>query len=113
MASVTEMLGIGMILPLFSIVSGGEVGGDKFSLIIAQALSFVGLEPSLQILLGVMVVVFILKAILLLLSSIVELWTTTKIGRDLQINLARLIENAQFSSHGKSGEQYQFAITRM
>ena len=99
MASVTEMLGIGMILPLFSIVSGGEVGGDKFSLIIAQALSFVGLEPSLQILLGVMVVVFILKAILLLLSSIVELWTTTKIGRDLQINLARLIENAQFSFH--------------
>ncbi len=99
LASVVEMFGIGMILPLFSIASNGVVGDDKFSQFIVQLLDSAGLEATLQIMLLIMVVAFTTKAIFLLASTIIELWITTKIRRDIQLTLAQLIESARFTYH--------------
>ena len=99
LSSVVEMLGIGMILPLFSVASSGSVGEDKFSQVIVQLLESFSLEPTLQVLLLLIVITFTFKAISLLFASIVELWITTKIRRDIQLTLAKLIENAHFSYH--------------
>jgi len=98
-ASIAEMFGIGMVLPLYNIASNGKLGGDFFSQSISQVLEVVGLEPTLQVMLVVIVIAFLVKAGLVLLASLVELWTTTMIRRNIQVMLASLIENASFGYH--------------
>tara|TARA_R110000782_G_scaffold137977_11_gene230468 strand:+ start:14197 stop:15972 length:1776 start_codon:yes stop_codon:yes gene_type:complete len=99
LASIAEMFGIAMVLPLFNVASNGKLGNDFFSQFISQGLEVLGLESTLQVMLVVIVIAFLLKAGLVLLTSFIELWTTTMIRRNIQINLASLIENASFGYH--------------
>lgn len=97
--SVFELLGIAMFLPIFNMVSANKIGEDAFSQTIAGAFDVLGVASNLQALLALAVLAFITKAVFVFLAGATEIWTTTTIRRDLQINLAKLIENARFGYH--------------
>lgn len=70
LAAVVEAVGISAILPAISIVSEGQGGGNQSAIgkAVEQALTAIGLAPTLEAILALVAVAFILKALISFLT---------------------------------------------
>lgn len=83
LSGLLEGVGIGALIPLFSIISGNKIGEDNISRLIAKIFSLFNLNLSLRSLLFLICALFILKAIALFVFYSVR----TKIVSDYENNL--------------------------
>ena len=99
-ASLLEGLGILMLLPLLnSIGSSEEVipDGNKLSLFIYELIDFLGLSSSTISVLFLILVVFVLKGIITLITLSINSYLIGTLLKNIKLNLFELYTNMSFS----------------
>jgi len=97
-AGIVEGFGVVTMLPLLELVTGDPEGsGSGISAAIARVLSWVGLTPTLGVLLGMIVVAMAAKALFLWLAMRQVGFTVAQVTTDLRMNLLRALLNARWS----------------
>jgi ATP-binding cassette subfamily C protein len=99
LAGVAEGIGISALLPLISIAIDKQVGvqGDTFAggsgleRTVTDALSAIGLSPTLGVLLSVITVAIVLKGLLLLLAKKRIGYAVAQVATDLRLSLLRAL----------------------
>ncbi|MAZ41032.1 hypothetical protein CL654_02855 [bacterium] len=81
-AGLLEGIGIGILIPLFSIVTEGSAETDIVSRTMQSAFSYVGLELSVLSLIITIVILFTLKALILYFSNIKKIDIVTRYEKD-------------------------------
>lgn len=105
-AGLSEVLGIAALLPLLTITIGK--GDESRSMIvrwIEQGLQSIGLQPEIGVLLSIIVLLFCLKALLMLLAMSQVGYTIANVTADLQLRLMRALMVTEwcFMVNRKSG----------
>jgi ATP-binding cassette, subfamily C, bacterial len=98
LAGVVEGVGVVTMLPLLELVTGG--GGEEASVLsrgVAGALGSIGLQPTLGVLLGLIVVAMTAKAVFLWLAMRQVGYTVAQVTTDLRMQLLRALMKARWS----------------
>jgi len=96
-AGLAEGLGMAALLPVLSIaVSGGASDNNALTKLISNFLSIFGFEPSIGILLSLVVVVMIIKAALVLLAAKQVGYTAAHVATDLRLALINGLMKARW-----------------
>lgn len=97
-AGVAETLGIGALLPLISIVIGGESAGQDNTLaaIVTQGYETLGIAPSLENLLLTIVVLITAKAVIIFQAMRFVSYVAADVARDMRLNLIRALMQAKW-----------------
>src|SRR3990172_11094492 len=99
-AGLMEGLGLSAIVPLLSFVLRGEdepTPTDGFNAYVAAAFARLGLDPTFEVLLGFVCVVFPVKAALLLLSNRRGGFMVAQVATDLRLDLVRALLASRWS----------------
>jgi len=99
-AGLLEGLGLSAIVPLFGFVLRGEdepPPTDGFNATVAAAFARLGLDPTFEVLLGFICVVFPAKAALLLLSNRRVGFMVAQVATDLRLGLVRALLASRWS----------------
>ncbi|MCP4668352.1 MAG: ABC transporter ATP-binding protein [Deltaproteobacteria bacterium] len=97
LAGLTEGLGIAMLFPLLNIAVGGEGATDNFlSRNVEQIFAWSGIEPSIEILLSIFVLIMICKAGIVLLAAKQEGYAAAHVATDLRLSLIRSLMKARW-----------------
>jgi ATP-binding cassette subfamily C protein len=99
LAAFAEGLGLSTIMPLLSLVAGNSNAAtdNSVSRAIIAALAGVGLPPTLEVLLSVVVVTMFVKAGLVLLANREVGYTVAHVATDLRLELVRTLLNSRWS----------------
>jgi ATP-binding cassette subfamily C protein len=102
LSGVLEGVGILSLVPLLSVVSGGqqERGGSGVHDAIADAVGAVGLQPTIGVLIAVIVVSMSLKAVALWLAMRQVGFIVARVARDLRLALVRALLRARWGYFG-------------
>ena len=96
-AGLAEGLGMATILPVLSIaVNGGASDNNTLTKLISDFLSIFGFEPSIGILLSLIVAVMIIKAALVLLAAKQVGYTAAHVATDLRLALINGLMKARW-----------------
>src|ERR1051325_5863546 len=100
-ASVAEGLSLLLLLPALNLVTGDAAratgnGLSGLGHVLTQALSAIGITPTIGVLLVVMLVCLALKAVFLLLANIQVGYTVAHVAPDLQLSLLRSLLAARW-----------------
>src|SRR3990172_10716601 len=99
-AGLMEGLGLSAIVPLLSFVLRGEgepAPTDGFNAYVAAAFARLGFDPTFEVLLGFICVVFPAKAALLLLSNRRVGFMVAQVATDLRLDLVRALLASRWS----------------
>ena len=99
-AGLMEGLGLGAMLPLFGYVLRGPGAGPPtsgFDAWVAQAFARLGLEPTIEVLIGFICIVFPAKAGLMLLSNRRVGFMVAQVATDLRLGLLRALLASRWS----------------
>jgi len=98
LAALAEGIGLSSLLPLLSVVAGPAAGsgvraagGSAMETHVRAVLSTVGLEPTLGVLVALLIVAMIVKAILVLLAQRQVGYTVAHVATDLRLTLLRAL----------------------
>lgn len=91
-----EAASVSLLMPVLTLGTQGAPQ-DPFSKIIFEAFQSVNIEPTLGLLLAILVILFIVKGLLIFGHRFLAAWVKTKISRKLQIQLAQSIGDVRFS----------------
>jgi ATP-binding cassette, subfamily C, bacterial len=99
LAAFAEGLGLSSIMPLLSLVAGNSNAAmdNSISRAITSALARVGLAPTLEVLLGLIVGTMFVKAGLVLLANREVGYTVARVATDLRLELVRTLLNSRWS----------------
>jgi ATP-binding cassette, subfamily C, bacterial len=98
LSGFAETLGIGSLLPLINIVVGGN-GDDpasKTELMVRDAFSALGLAPTLEVLLSIIVIMIILKAVIFFAAMRYVSHIAADISRQVRLRLIRALMRARW-----------------
>jgi len=100
LAGMVEGIGVAAMLPLLELVTSGGAGGTGdeswLSLAVERGLGWVGLRPTLGVLLGVIVVMMSAKAAFLWFASRQVGYTVAQVTTDLRMMLLRALLGARW-----------------
>lgn len=102
-AGVAEGLGVVTLAPLLGLAEQSAEPQGRLETAVDVAFRAVGLEPTLEILLGVMVLAITTKAVLLLLAQRQVGYTVARVVRDLRLELIRSLLAVRWSYFGTRG----------
>jgi ATP-binding cassette subfamily C protein len=93
LAAVAEGLGLSTVLPLLGIIAQRDVAAshNEISKMVVSALHAVGLEPTLGVLLSIIVAAMFLKAGLVLMAQRQIGYTVAHVATDLRLELIRTL----------------------
>ncbi len=91
-----EGLGIAAVLPVVQVASGGDSEPSRLSELMGQGLGVLGLEPSLAVLLGVLVLLMALKGAVLLIAMQSVGFIVAKVAMELRLRLLRAVAEAEW-----------------
>ncbi|PJI41903.1 MAG: ABC transporter ATP-binding protein [Ferrovibrio sp.] len=95
-AAMAESIGVFTLLPVLQVVSGATAGEGAANMLL-EPIRALGLEPTLPLLLVVMVAGILLKAVLTLSAAVASGFAAAQIATDLRIALMRTLMKAQWS----------------
>ncbi|HXC51917.1 MAG TPA: ABC transporter ATP-binding protein [Candidatus Limnocylindrales bacterium] len=96
LAAVAEGIGVSSMFPLLGVVSGSGSGGSRPEIALRHALANVGLEPTIEVLLGVIVAGTLTKAALTLVAQRQIGFTVAHVATDLRLALLRGVLSARW-----------------
>jgi ATP-binding cassette subfamily C protein len=104
LAGIVEGFGLSAMLPLISTAIGGQAGGNAASSpaaerIVRESLLFLGISPTLETLLMVIICAIILKSALLLLAKKRIGYTIAQIATDFRLELLRALLASRWEFH--------------
>jgi len=104
-SSLLEGIGINAIIPLFSFLSGGHGGEDIISTSIQKAFASVGIPFTFRYLLLFVALLFILRAVALIVSNYVKITATTAYEEKMRGSLFRsaLVASWAYLLHQRLG----------
>ncbi len=88
-SGILEGVGITAVIPLFSFIGGGGVATDNISVTIAKLFTYLHLPYTARFLLGFMLVLFVAKAVFLLVSQQISARVVADFQRKTQESLLR------------------------
>jgi ATP-binding cassette subfamily C protein len=103
LAGLLEGLGISLLLPLLSLAvntqsrataaSSTAAGGEPSNLeqIVTQAFDAIGISPSVEVLLLIMIVAMVLKSVMMLIAKRQVGYTVARVATDLRLSLLRAL----------------------
>ncbi len=96
-AGLVEGVGVVTMLPLLELVTAGDAAeGSRLSSAVETTLGTVGLEPTLGILLGLIVIMMVAKAIFLWFAMRQVGYTVAQVTTDLRMSLLRALLRARW-----------------
>ena len=103
LAAVAEGLGLSSVLPLVGLVTERQQGAteSKISQAVESVLAFVGLTPTLGVLLSTLVAAMFLKAALVLLAQRQIGYTVAHVATDLRLELLRALLASRWAYYVK------------
>jgi ATP-binding cassette subfamily C protein len=106
LAGLSEGFGLSAMLPLLSTVIGNYSGGEQAlasispaERIVREGLSFLGIPPTLELLLLVVICAIIFKSILVLLANKRVGYTVAQVATDLRLELLRALIASRWEFH--------------
>ncbi|MBI5251482.1 MAG: ABC transporter ATP-binding protein [Desulfomonile tiedjei] len=97
LSGLAEGVGVASLLPVLYLVLGRDpYSGKELGSLVAKAFSMVGLEPTFEILLVLMVCMMLVKGVLVLLSLREVGYTVAHVEADLRLSLIRSLMNARW-----------------
>ncbi|MGH7465573.1 MAG: hypothetical protein ACREK1_10395, partial [Longimicrobiales bacterium] len=102
LSGVLEGVGILSLVPLLSVVAGGEstTGGSGITATVSNLLGVVALQPTIGVLIGVIVISMSLKAVALWLAMRQVGFIVARVARDLRLALIRTLLRARWVYFG-------------
>jgi ATP-binding cassette subfamily C protein len=93
LAALVDGLGVSTMLPMLSLIVGGEGRSQPSDLerVVERTLTDLGIQPTLGILVAIIVVAFVAKAGLIVLSKRQVGYTVAHVATDLRLNLLRAL----------------------
>jgi ATP-binding cassette subfamily C protein len=97
LAAVVDGIGVSTMLPMLSLVAGGNAGGEgvkepsELERTVERALTGLGIEPTLGTLITIILVAVVAKAGLIVLSKRQVGYTVARIATDLRLDLLRAL----------------------
>jgi len=104
LAGVAEGVGISSVLPLLELATDDGTGaseGSGLARAVAGGLGRVGLEPTLELLLGMVVAGIAAKAALMLLANRQVGYTVARVATDLRLSLIRALLGARWEYYAR------------
>ncbi len=98
-AVLIEMFGIGLVIPLFDLISGTNTVSSYFSDIFRDFFNYFNLPISYEIVLSFIVIAFIIKSLLMFVINLFTVIIGTNVSRNLRLDLLKLMENVEFLYH--------------
>src|SRR5688572_27194373 len=96
LAALAEGVGLSSLLPILSMVTGSKSEPTELEVTLRNGLATVGIEPTLGVLLILIVLGSIVKAILMLLAQRQVGYTVAHVATDLRLALLRALLNARW-----------------
>ncbi len=106
LSSFAEGIGVVTLLPLLEVGVGGNAGHSRVSLAVLHVLGIVGLPPTLEVLLAVIVVGITAKAILLWLAMREVGYTIAHVTTDLRLQMIRTLMKARWRHFSTQSRGY-------
>jgi len=100
LASALEGVGWSALIPLLTLVTASGSGSSESSQLgtaVSEAFAAIGIEPSLQVLIPGLIVLFWLKALLLVYAKRKVGYTVARVATDLRLELLRALLTARWS----------------
>lgn len=100
LAGLAEGLGMSGVLPLLNLTTAGSPSGSETSPVeraVTSIVGWVGFEPTISVLIGVIVVGMTIKAILILLAQTQVGYTVAHVATDLRLTLIRALLRTRWS----------------
>ena len=95
-AALAEGFGVASLLPLINLVVEPEFAQSTLTVYVAQAFTFVGLEPSIGGLLIVIVVMISLKSLLVMLAMTQVGYSAARVAMNMRLEVVRALLNARW-----------------
>lgn len=111
LAGLVEGFGLSAMLPLLSIVAGSQYSGGQIASlagaandsvaerVVRESLEFVGLPPTVEVLLVVILCAIILKSVLVLFANKRVGYTVAQVATDLRLELLRALLASRWEFH--------------
>jgi ATP-binding cassette subfamily C protein len=100
LAGALEGIGLSALIPVLALVTETDAGASESSQLgaaVSEAFSFVGVEPSLQLLIPSLIVLFWIKAFVVLFAKRNVGYTVARVAKDLRLELLRALLAARWS----------------
>ncbi len=98
LASIIEMFGVSLVIPLFELISNENETRSKFSVIISNFFDFFNLSVNYFTILTFIIISFFLKAIFTFVTEFIQTRIVAHINRNIQLNLVDLIEKSKLQN---------------